>query len=197
MEIFSALLAICAGNSPVTGEKGQWRGALMFSLICTWIHGWVNNREAGDLRRYRSHYDVTVTGCGQNRPESNPNKTQQNINSLDPGKFEWNFRYVIFKQILVIDGRGISCEIALIWMSLGFTDDQSTLVQGNVDPDLCRHMASLGQNTFLVRCTLVCTTPCVMMPVVEPSIIKGGSHPFYQWHVIYDSLNYSSPACGI
>ena len=46
-----------------------------------------------------------------------------------PGKFEWNFRHVIFKQILVIDGWGISCEIALIWMSLDFTDDQSTLVQ--------------------------------------------------------------------
>ena len=33
--------------------------------------------------------------------------------SLAPGKFEWDFRHVIFKQILVIDGWGISCEIAL------------------------------------------------------------------------------------
>ena len=45
METFSALLAICAENSPVIGEyglhKGQWRGALMFSLICAWINGWV------------------------------------------------------------------------------------------------------------------------------------------------------------
>ena len=44
-------------NSP---HKGQWRGALMFSLICAWINSWVNNHEAGDLRRYRAHYDVTV-----------------------------------------------------------------------------------------------------------------------------------------
>ena len=44
-------------NSP---DKGQWRRALMFSLICVWIKGWVNNHEAGDLRRYRTHYDVTV-----------------------------------------------------------------------------------------------------------------------------------------
>ena len=44
-------------NSP---RKGQWRGALMFNLICTQIKGWVNNREAGDLRRNRAHYDVTV-----------------------------------------------------------------------------------------------------------------------------------------
>ena len=44
-------------NSP---HKGQWRGALMFSLICAWINGWINNREAGDLRHHRGHYDVTV-----------------------------------------------------------------------------------------------------------------------------------------
>ena len=44
------------------GHKGQWRGALMFSLICTWINGWVNNGEAGDLRRHRGHHDVNVMG---------------------------------------------------------------------------------------------------------------------------------------
>ena len=44
-------------NSP---HKGQWRGALMFTLICVWINGCVNNREAGDLRRYCVHYGVTV-----------------------------------------------------------------------------------------------------------------------------------------
>ena len=63
METFSALLAICAGNSPVpmnSPHKGQWRGALMFSLIWVWINGWVNNREAGDLRRKRAHYDVIL-----------------------------------------------------------------------------------------------------------------------------------------
>ena len=47
-------------NSP---HKGQWRGALMFSLICTWIYGWVNNGKADDLRRHRAHYDVTVMTC--------------------------------------------------------------------------------------------------------------------------------------
>ena len=44
-------------NSP---HKGQWCGALMISLICVLINDWVNNREAGDLRRYRAHYDVIV-----------------------------------------------------------------------------------------------------------------------------------------
>ena len=53
MGTFSASLAICAGNSPVTEIS-------MFSLICAWMNGWVNNREAGDLRRHCAHYDVTV-----------------------------------------------------------------------------------------------------------------------------------------
>ena len=65
IETFSALLAICAGNSPVpvnSPHKGQWRGAVMFSLICAQINGWVNNGEAGDLRRHCGHYDVNVMG---------------------------------------------------------------------------------------------------------------------------------------
>ena len=40
-------------NSP---HKSQWHGA----LICAWPNGWVNNRDAGDLRRHRIHYDVIV-----------------------------------------------------------------------------------------------------------------------------------------
>ena len=44
-------------NSP---HKGQWHGALMFSLISVWINGWVNNREAGDLRHHPAHYEVSV-----------------------------------------------------------------------------------------------------------------------------------------
>ena len=46
-------------NSP---HNGQWRGASMFSFICPWINGWVNNRDAGDLRRHDAHYDVIVAG---------------------------------------------------------------------------------------------------------------------------------------
>ena len=52
-------------NSP---HKDQWRGALMFSLICALI----NNREAGDLRRYRANYNVIlmiVTVCTTNNDQ--------------------------------------------------------------------------------------------------------------------------------
>ena len=63
MEAFSALLAICADNSPVPDEfpaerPVTWSFNIFFDRV--WINGWVNNREAGDVRRYRAHYDVIV-----------------------------------------------------------------------------------------------------------------------------------------
>ena len=63
METFSALLTICAGNSPATGEIPTQRPVTRsfdVLLICAWKNGWVNNGEAGDLRRHLDHYDVTV-----------------------------------------------------------------------------------------------------------------------------------------
>ena len=63
METFSALLALCAGNLPVTGELPSQRPVTRsfdVSLICAWINTSVNNCEAGDLIRHRVHYDVIV-----------------------------------------------------------------------------------------------------------------------------------------
>ena len=54
METFPRYWPFVRGSprSPVNSpHKGQWRGALMFSLICVWINGLVNNRQAGDLIR--------------------------------------------------------------------------------------------------------------------------------------------------
>ena len=80
------------------------------------------------------------------------------INSFAPGKFEWNFRYVIFQGILVTDGWGISCEIALIWMSVDFTDDQSTLVQ-------VMAWCCLATRHYLNQCWPRSPAPyCVTMP---------------------------------
>ena len=63
MGTFSALLAIFAGNSPVTGEfpaqKPVTRSFDVFFDLCL-NKGWVNSREAGELRHHRTHYDVTV-----------------------------------------------------------------------------------------------------------------------------------------
>ena len=51
------------------------------------------------------------------------------LKSLVPGRFKWNFRWVILKLILVIDGWGISCEIALKCMPVDLIDDKAALVQ--------------------------------------------------------------------
>ena len=59
MEKFSALLALCVGNSPVTGEFPAQRPVTR-SFDAFFDLDWVNSREAGDLRRHRSRYDVFV-----------------------------------------------------------------------------------------------------------------------------------------
>ena len=62
MEAFSPLLAICAGNSPVTGEFPTQRPVTrsFVAFFDLRINGWVNNRKAGDLRRHRTYYDSIV-----------------------------------------------------------------------------------------------------------------------------------------
>ena len=78
---------------------------------------------------------------------------------MAPGRFDWNFK--LFMLFLVIGGWDIFSEIALRWKSKGLTDDKSILGQvmlgavrqqaitwANVDPDLCRHMVSLGPNDW-------------------------------------------------
>ena len=60
--IFSALLALCAGNSPVTSEYPSQRSATRrFDVFL--INGWVKNRDAGGLRRHSAHYDAIVMVC--------------------------------------------------------------------------------------------------------------------------------------
>ena len=68
-------------NSP---HKGQWRGALMFSLICVWINGWVNNGEAGDLRRYHAYCDATVMDSTANIVPSRFRKLQNPVSCERP-----------------------------------------------------------------------------------------------------------------
>ena len=63
MKTFSALLAICAVNSPVTGEFPAQRPAtrnfdVFFDLRLA--KRLINNGEAGDVRRHRANYDATV-----------------------------------------------------------------------------------------------------------------------------------------
>ena len=67
--IFRVTSTLCREFS---GHKGQWSGALGFSMLCAWTNDWDNNRDAGDLKGHHAHYDETVmkififllfTGC--------------------------------------------------------------------------------------------------------------------------------------
>ena len=60
METFSVLRALFMGNSSVTVEYPAQRPVTQSFLDLRLNKGWVNNGEAGDLIRHRSHYDVTV-----------------------------------------------------------------------------------------------------------------------------------------
>ena len=48
------------GESIGNRRNSQWRGALVFSLICAWTNGWATRQDDGDLRRHRAQYYVTV-----------------------------------------------------------------------------------------------------------------------------------------
>ena len=135
----------------------------MFSLICAWINGWVNNREAGDLRRHRAHYDVVVmlddiicvVRSGET-PVSETPVMPKLIMLIYPGRNQWNLRWVTLKLILVTDGGVISFEIALRLISLDLTRDKSTLVYVMA---WCRHTTS----HYLSQCW-----PKSMSPLATP-----------------------------
>ena len=87
---------LCAGNSPVTGGFPSQRPLtrpLMFSLICAWTNIWANSRDAGDLRRHRFHYDVTV------------------MQLTDPGKF------------MLTHGGLVTPNGIYIWINIGSGND--------------------------------------------------------------------------
>ena len=91
-------------RSPVNYQhKSQWREALMFSLTCVWINGWVHNHEAGDLRRYRAHYDVTVMTV------SNYNRT-----------------IIFFGSVLSLRPSWLQCQLCHWWKEMGFAKTKSS-----------------------------------------------------------------------
>ena len=86
-------------NSP---HKGQWRGALMFPSISARINVWANNREAGDLRRHRAHYDVTVLMCNNHYSKCVINNMGAIFNSLPIEGYltqKWTNRFIEIPSI--------------------------------------------------------------------------------------------------
>ena len=128
-------------NSP---HKGQWRRALMFSLIYVWVNDWVNNRKASDLRRYRVHYDVTVMSYTTVAARavihvwlflyqwSNSNigdKTRWTLNSLRPRQNGRHFADDIFKCIFFNENVWIFIKISLKFVPRGPINNIPALVQ--------------------------------------------------------------------
>ena len=55
---FKAWMRIWNARGMMTPSNGN----IFRVLICAWTNSWSNNGDAGDLRRYRTHYDVTLMG---------------------------------------------------------------------------------------------------------------------------------------
>ena len=60
METFSASLVLCDRSRWIPRTKASDAELWCFLWSASELNGWVNNREAGDLRRHRGHYDVNV-----------------------------------------------------------------------------------------------------------------------------------------
>ena len=93
-------------------HKGQWRGALMFSLMFAWTNGWANNRDAVDLRRHGAHYDVMV---------------MKGIPVL--AKPRWRRSYILLSDILLTEfqSNAVSCLLLYLWyrvIDIGLVHDR-------------------------------------------------------------------------
>ena len=97
-------------NSP---HKGQWRRALMFSLICARINGWVNNREAGNLRRHRAHYDATVIIACVNGIILRLIVRRAGL-LWSQQDFEWRWSVPLFKCLTVLEFSFILFDLCLL-----------------------------------------------------------------------------------
>ena len=107
-------------NSP---HKGQWRGALMFSLICAWINGWVNNREAGDLRCHCAHYDFTVMSTKMVKYlliQFKSSTTARGLFYWFCLCIVWSFPIFVHRRYWFVCGNSKSCWILYILLSLVF-----------------------------------------------------------------------------
>ena len=109
-------------NSP---HKGQWRGALMFSLICAWTNGWVNNPDIGNLRHHCTHYDITV----MSNDESVSWDLTILLNTLRPRQNGHHFADHMFKCIFLNENVWIQIEISLKFVHKGPINNNPALFQ--------------------------------------------------------------------
>ena len=92
---------------PCTKASGT---ELCFLWSAPWVYGWVNNCEAGALRRHHAHYDIIV-------------------NTLRPSQNGRHFPYNIFKYIFMNENVWIPFEISLKFVHKGPINNIPALVQ--------------------------------------------------------------------
>ena len=165
-------------NSP---HKGQWHGALVFSLICVWINGWVNNHKAGDLRRYRSHYDVIVMISWWYDDRNIVKKVSQT-----DGQTDWTIHRAAWSQLKIIttDTRYLTNEgeiwdffVSFNWLCsasvTSFLRDDSRLAPSQWETSLQSNAVShwLGANLesalflYVILDRFIKTPNCTVFPM--------------------------------
>ena len=132
-------------------DLAQCRGVPPYLLSCTWI--W-------DL--FQRHNTSTHLA-----------EQYRYIKLIGPWEIWMNFLYVIFKQILVIDGWGISCEIALNmnvtglnWWSVNIGSGNGLVPSGNkpspepiltyIPVAIWHHKATMSWYTENGTCDVIC-----------------------------------------
>ena len=106
----------------------------MFTLIRVWINGCVNNRKAGDLRRYCAHYGVTVMRLrnvsiiDHNKVLTN-NHGQISSNTLRARQNGRHFADDIFKCIFLNENVWFSIKISSKFVPEGIVNNTPPLVQ--------------------------------------------------------------------
>ena len=94
-------------NSP---HKG---GALKFTLICACINTWVNNGEAGDLRRHRAHHDAIVMNLGSSYPQ----QTQRTANHAPNSSVSCGDYGTPVYLFLTLNIQACSCRFVIYYFS--------------------------------------------------------------------------------
>ena len=118
-------------------HKGQWHGTLMFSSICAPTNVWVNNCDAGDLKRHDAHYDVIVMHwllqMFAHVPTTMTIRWKQRrsflLTHLPHGQYARHFADVIFRHIFVNEKFRILIQISLKFVSKDPMDNKTALVQ--------------------------------------------------------------------
>ena len=123
-------------KDPFVYTPNQWETMLQCNVISHWLGWWLipgHITATGVRSPYETNYISkysTVTVPSLVTTMVNPNiQIKFDLNSLAPGNFEWNFRYVIFKRISVIMVEASLVKLPCYECHWTSNDDQSTLVQ--------------------------------------------------------------------